>query len=62
MGERADQAWERAAACDAHAQAPNDSLLKSMFLKLRQSWIGIGNDAQFQDNGKDNQDRLDQVR
>jgi hypothetical protein len=48
MSERADQAWEKAAACQAHALAATDNKLRAMFLKLRQSWIRIGNDAQFE--------------
>jgi len=59
MGERADNAWEKAAACEAHAAATTDSKLKAMFLKLRQSWIRIGNDAQFHDDVNANAERLD---
>jgi len=59
MGQRADHAWEKAAACEAHAQATADSKLKAMFLKLRQSWIRIGNDAQFRDDMTANAERLD---
>jgi hypothetical protein len=59
MGERADHAWQKAAACEAHAQATTDSKLKAMFLKLRQSWIRIGNEAQFHDDMATNTERLD---
>jgi hypothetical protein len=59
MGERADHAREKAAACDAHAQATADGKLKAMFLRLRQSWIQVGNDAQLRDDMKANADRLD---
>jgi hypothetical protein len=59
MGERADQAWEKAAACDRHAQATSDTKLKAMFLRLRQSWIRIGNDAQFSNDVNANTKRLD---
>jgi hypothetical protein len=59
MGDRADEAWEKAAACERHAQATGDSRLKEMFLKLRQSWIKIGNDAQFDRDLNANADRLD---
>jgi hypothetical protein len=38
MGQEADHAWQKAAACEAHAQAATDSKLRAMFLKLRQSW------------------------
>jgi hypothetical protein len=57
MGERADHAWEKAAACEAHAQSTTDSKLRAMFLKLRQSWIRVGNDAQFEDNLNGNAER-----
>ena len=60
MGERADQAWAKAAACDAHAHATTDGKLKAMFLRLRESWIRIGNNAQFQDELKANAERLEQ--
>ena len=59
MGERADQAWEKAAACERHALATPDVKLKAMFLRLRQSWIRIGNDAQFSDDVNANTKRLD---
>jgi hypothetical protein len=59
MGQRADNAWEKAAACEAHAQATADRKLKAMFLKLRQSWIRIGNEAQFSDDTKANAERLE---
>jgi hypothetical protein len=59
MGQEADHAWQKAAACEAHAQAATDSKLKAMFLKLRQSWIRIGNDAQLHDHMTDNGERLD---
>jgi hypothetical protein len=48
MSEKADLAWEKAAECQAHALAATDNKLKAMFVKLRQSWIRIGNDAQFE--------------
>jgi hypothetical protein len=38
-------AWDKAAACEAHANATTDGKLKIMFRKLRDSWIRIGNDA-----------------
>ena len=59
MGERADRAWEKAAACERHAQATSDNTLKAMFLKLRQSWIRVGNDAQFSNDVNANTKRLD---
>jgi hypothetical protein len=59
MGDRANIAWEKAAACDAHASATSDSKVKAMFLKLRQSWIRIGNAAQFDDDVNANANRLE---
>ena len=62
MGDRANKAWEKAAACAAHAQGTSDSKLKAMFLKLRESWIRIGNNAQFHDDLNANAERLNQGR
>jgi hypothetical protein len=61
MSDRADEAWDKAAACQAHAEAATDSKLKAMFLKLRQSWIRIGNDAQLQRDTQANAQRLDRA-
>ena len=58
MGDRADDAWEKAAACERHAQATSDSNLKAMFLRLRQSWIRAGNDAQFDCDLNANEERV----
>jgi hypothetical protein len=44
-----DKAWEKAAACEAHARHTNDGKLQAMFRKLRDSWIRIANDAQLTD-------------
>jgi hypothetical protein len=52
MSDRVDQAWEKAAACEAHAQATADSKVKLMFVKLRESWIRIANNAQLQNDLK----------
>jgi hypothetical protein len=41
-------AWEKAAACEAHARNTNDRILQDKFRKLRDSWIRIGNSAQFE--------------
>jgi hypothetical protein len=60
MGHRASNAWEKAAACQAHAQDTSDNKVKAMFLKLRESWIRIGNDAQFEDDLNANADKLNQ--
>jgi len=43
----ADKAWEKAAACEAHARATNDQTIQAKFRKLRDSWIRIGNQAQL---------------
>jgi hypothetical protein len=59
MSDRGDNAWDKAAACEAHAQGTQDRKLKTMFLKLRDSWIRIGNDAQFSEDVAANAVRLD---
>ena len=41
MSEQGKVAWEKAAACEAHAQATEDGSLKGMFRKLRDSCFGI---------------------
>ena len=41
---------KKAAACEAHAKATDDRKLQVMFRKLRDSWVRIGNDAQFADD------------
>jgi hypothetical protein len=43
----ADKAWEKAAACEAHARASSDQVMQAKFRKLRDSWIRIGNQAQL---------------
>jgi hypothetical protein len=43
----ADKAWEKAAACEAHARATDDAVMQAKFRKLRDSWIRIGNQAQL---------------
>ncbi len=58
MSNRVDKAWDKAAACHAHAQATTDGKLKAMFLRLRESWLRIANNAQFEDDVKDNARRL----
>jgi hypothetical protein len=40
-------AWEKAAACDAHAKQTTDETLRAKFERLRDSWIRIANDAQM---------------
>jgi hypothetical protein len=58
MGDRANNAWEKAAACEVHAQATSDNGLKVLFRRLRESWIRIANDAQFGDDLNANANRL----
>jgi len=41
-------AWEKAMACELHARSTEDKVLQSKFRKLRDSWIRIGNSAQFE--------------
>jgi len=58
MSDERPDAWAKAAACEAHAQATKDWKLQAMFRKLRDSWIRIGNDAQFARDVADNASRL----
>jgi hypothetical protein len=58
VGQHRDEAWEKAAACEAHAKATNDGKLQAMFRKLRDSWIRIGNKAQFEYDVAANAERL----
>src|SRR5947209_4468095 len=61
MSDRGPDAWEKAAACEMHAQATTDGKLQQMFRKLRDSWIRIGNAAQFSDDLAANAERLDKA-
>jgi len=54
MSENHTIAWEKAAACEAHARATRDPKLQEMFRKLRDSWIRIGNAAQISVSVKPN--------
>jgi len=47
MGNRRQDAWKKAAMCEAHARSTKDVELQTKFLKLRDSWIRIANGAQF---------------
>jgi hypothetical protein len=58
MGQQGEEAWNKAAACEAHAQATADGKLQAAFRKLRDSWVRIGNNAQFRDDVAANADRL----
>ena len=53
MRKRAENAWEKAAACEAHAEKTADPKLKEKFLKLRQSWVRVAINAQFQSEVSD---------
>ena len=45
--------------CDAHARSGNDRELQQKFLKLRDSWIRIANNAQFLNDVTANAGRLE---
>ena len=47
MGPSGQEAWEKAAACEAHARNTKDEKLQRRFRQLRDSWIRIANNAQF---------------
>jgi hypothetical protein len=59
MSQKGKAAWDKAAACEAHAQATSDDQVQAMLRKLRDSWIRIGNDAQFFEDVADNAGRLE---
>ena len=59
MPDTSQNAWSKAAACEAHAQAAPDGKMQQMFRKLRDSWIRIGNDAQLSADVEANARRLD---
>jgi hypothetical protein len=47
MAQDTRNAWEKAAACEAHARSLKDDKLQDKFRKLRDSWIRIANNAQL---------------
>jgi hypothetical protein len=47
MGERAEKAWAKAAACAACAASSPDEVIRRKFEKLRDSWIRIANNAEL---------------
>jgi hypothetical protein len=55
---RVQDAWEKAAACEAHAERSEDRKLQGMFRKLRDSWIRIANNTQFAGDVAQNEERL----
>jgi hypothetical protein len=62
MSDEGKAAWDKAAACEAHAKAASDSRLQVVFRKLRDSWIRVGNDAQFSADVAANAKRLERDR
>ncbi len=50
--------WKKAAACEAHARASKDGKMQALFRKLRDSWIRIGNNQQFEKDVEANAMRL----
>ena len=60
MSDRAQNAWDKAASCEAHAQDSQDDRCRVMFRRLRDSWIRIANSAQFIEDVTRNGERLDQ--
>jgi hypothetical protein len=40
-------AWDKAAACEAHARSSKDQKLQEKFRKLRDSWIHIANNERL---------------
>jgi hypothetical protein len=46
MTQQQEQALKKAIACEAHARAAPDELLRAKFRKLRDSWLRIANASQ----------------
>ena len=59
MGERAEKAWAKAAACAAQAASTPDVVIRRKFEKLRDSWIRIANEAELSDAKPADQRRLE---
>ena len=51
MAQSRPDAWARATECETLAQRSEDAKLRTKFLKLRDSWIRIANNAGLADNG-----------
>jgi hypothetical protein len=49
MAGRPDSPWDRAAACEAHAQTTKDQKLREKFRRLRDTWIRIANNEALAD-------------
>ena len=50
MAQSRPDAWARATECEALAQRSEDAQLRTKFLKLRNSWIRIANNAALAGN------------
>jgi hypothetical protein len=59
---KVEEAWNRAEACERHAQNTKDGKLQAKFRKLRDSWIRIGNKARLQEHLEANSERLNNER
>ena len=56
MPGRPDSPWDKAAACETHAQSTKDQKLWENFRRLRDTWIRIeNNDALARDEPRDQQ-------
>jgi hypothetical protein len=55
---KGEQAWEKAAACERHAQTATTAKLQNAFRKIRDSWIRIANNTQLSEDIKANAERL----
>ena len=56
MAGRTDSPWDKAAACETHAQSTKDQKLREKFRRLRDTWIRIANnDALAGDEPRDQQ-------
>jgi len=62
MSDKGKAAWDKAEACEARALATGDGKLRAAYRKLRDSWIRIGNEAQFADDVAENARRLERDR
>jgi hypothetical protein len=43
MAGKPDSPWDKAAACETHAQSTKDQKLRENFRRLRDTWIRIAN-------------------
>jgi hypothetical protein len=62
MPDEGKAAWDKAVECEAHAKATSDSKVQTMFRKLRDTWIRVGNEAQFSADVAANAKRLERNR